>query len=49
VLPTQGFYTRLPADRLAELLAETGAALDALGGGFAMHYSAVAVTATGPR
>jgi SAM-dependent methyltransferase len=45
VLPTQGFYTRLPADRLEELLTHTGAALDALGGGFTMHYSAVAVTA----
>ncbi|MEV0715884.1 hypothetical protein AB0H87_14775, partial [Asanoa sp. NPDC050611] len=45
VLPTQGLFTRLPADRLATLLAETGAALDALGGGFTMHYSALTVTA----
>jgi len=46
LLPTQGLFTRLPADRLAALLAGTGAAIDALGGGFTMHYSAVAVAAT---
>jgi SAM-dependent methyltransferase len=45
VLPTQGLYTQLPPDTLAELLAGTGAAIDALGGGFTMAYTTVAVTA----
>ncbi|MEV4537879.1 hypothetical protein AB0J82_29280 [Asanoa sp. NPDC049518] len=46
VLPTQGLYTRLPADQLTALLAATGQAIDDLGGGFTMHYSALTVTAT---
>ncbi|GIF78310.1 class I SAM-dependent methyltransferase [Asanoa siamensis] len=45
VLPTQGLFTRLPPDRLAALLDRTGAAIDALGGAFTMHYSAITVTA----
>jgi SAM-dependent methyltransferase len=43
-LPTQGALTRLPRAKLDELLAATGAAIDALGGGFTMHYTAVVVT-----
>ena len=45
VLPTQGLYTRLSPDALAELLAGVGAAIDALGGSFTMAYTTVAVTA----
>jgi len=45
VLPTQGLYTQLPPDTLAELLAGVGAAVDALGGSFTMAYTTVAVTA----
>jgi SAM-dependent methyltransferase len=45
VLPTQGLYTQLPPDTLAELLAGVGAAVDAVGGSFTMAYTTVAVTA----
>ncbi|GAA2314110.1 class I SAM-dependent methyltransferase [Streptomyces kunmingensis] len=45
-MPTQGAFTRLPADRLAEVLQGTGAVIDAAGGSFAMRYATVAVTAT---
>lgn len=34
----------IPADRLAELLAGLGAAIDAVGGSFTMRYTTVAVT-----
>ncbi|GGY06710.1 class I SAM-dependent methyltransferase [Streptomyces hiroshimensis] len=44
-LPTQGPFTRLPADKLAEVLESVGAAIDALGGSFTMPYATVAVTA----
>lgn len=44
-LPTQGTLTRLPADKLAEVLAGVGAAIDAIGGSFTMPYITVAVTA----
>lgn len=44
-MPTFGFLTRLPAEPLAEVLESTGAAIDALGGGFTMEYTTVAVTA----
>lgn len=44
-LPTTGAHTRLPPARAAELLAGIGAAVDALGGGFTMRYTAVVVTA----
>ncbi|QFG24573.1 class I SAM-dependent methyltransferase [Actinomadura sp. WMMB 499] len=44
-LPTQGAYTRLPPDALARVLDGTGAAIDALGGGFTMRYTAAVVTA----
>ncbi|MBO2449624.1 class I SAM-dependent methyltransferase [Actinomadura barringtoniae] len=46
VLPTQGVATQLPADRLNEILAEVGAALDRLGGAFTMNYTTIVVTAT---
>jgi SAM-dependent methyltransferase len=45
-LPTLGALTQLPSDKLAQILAEVGAAIDALGGSFSMAYSTVAVTAT---
>ena len=35
----------LPPDTLRELLAGIGAAIDAAGGGFTMHYATVALTA----
>jgi SAM-dependent methyltransferase len=45
-LPTTGPLTRLPPDKLAEVLEAVGAAVDAMGGGFTMPYAAVVVTAT---
>ena len=45
LLPTQGTLTRLPPDKLAEVLAGVGAAIDTMGGGFTMSYATVAVTA----
>ncbi|MGW3206817.1 class I SAM-dependent methyltransferase [Streptomyces sp. NPDC001135] len=45
-LPTQGAFTRLPQARLEEVLAGVGAAIDAAGGSFTMHYATLAVTAT---
>jgi SAM-dependent methyltransferase len=45
-LPTQGPLTRLPPDKLTEVLEGVGAAIDALGGRFTMPYVTVAVTAT---
>ena len=44
-LPTRGALTRLSPDRVAEVLAGVGAAVDAAGGSFTMHYTTVAVTA----
>ncbi|MEU6553386.1 class I SAM-dependent methyltransferase [Streptomyces sp. NPDC046915] len=44
-MPTHGTFTRLPPDRLAELLDGVGAAIDAMGGSFTMPYATVAVTA----
>ncbi|MEU6776841.1 class I SAM-dependent methyltransferase [Streptomyces sp. NPDC046759] len=44
-LPTQGAFTRLSRDELASVLTGVGAAIDAAGGGFTMHYATVAVTA----
>ncbi len=46
LLPTQGSLTQLPTDKIAEVLADVGAAVDALGGSFPMPYATVAVTAT---
>ncbi len=50
-LPTQGAFTRVPQAALEEVLAGVGAAVDAVGGSFTMHYATVAVTAqrTGAR
>ncbi|HEY6279101.1 MAG TPA: class I SAM-dependent methyltransferase [Streptosporangiaceae bacterium] len=45
-MPTSGILTRLPPDKLAEVLAATGAAIDAMGGSFTMGYATVVVTAT---
>jgi SAM-dependent methyltransferase len=44
-IPTFGGHGQLPPAELRELLAGTGAAIDALGGSFTMHYTAVVVTA----
>ncbi|MDG4830763.1 class I SAM-dependent methyltransferase [Solwaraspora sp. WMMD1047] len=45
LLPTSGALTMLPPDRRAAVLSGVGDAIDALGGGFTVPYSAVAVTA----
>jgi len=45
LLPTRGALTRLPPNRLAEVLAGVGTAIDTVGGSFDMHYTTVAVTA----
>jgi SAM-dependent methyltransferase len=44
-LPTTGALTTLPPDAIAEVLAEVGAAIDALGGSFTMSYATIAVAA----
>jgi SAM-dependent methyltransferase len=44
-LPTLGSMTQLPPDKLAQALAEVGAAIDAIGGSFTMAYTTVVVTA----
>ncbi|MFG2003818.1 hypothetical protein ACGFNU_32130 [Spirillospora sp. NPDC048911] len=44
-LPTQGLHTRLPQEKLQEILAGIGAAIDKVGGAFTMHYTAVVATA----
>ncbi|GIH81445.1 class I SAM-dependent methyltransferase [Planobispora longispora] len=46
LLPTTGGLTRLPPDRLAEVLEAAGAAVDAAGGGFTMPYTTMAVIAS---
>ncbi|GAA3477129.1 class I SAM-dependent methyltransferase [Streptomyces yanii] len=43
-MPTQGAFTRLPSDRLAEVLEGVGAAIDSMGGSFTMRYATVAVS-----
>jgi SAM-dependent methyltransferase len=45
LVPTFGGMTLLSPERLGELLAGLGAALDALGGGFVTRYTTAAVTA----
>jgi SAM-dependent methyltransferase len=45
VVPTGGLVTRLPQDKLDEVIAGIGAAIDAAGGSFIMHYATVVVTA----
>jgi hypothetical protein len=44
-LPTSGALTRLPSDRLAEVLEGVGATIDAMGGSFTMPSTTVVVTA----
>ncbi|MFF3832960.1 class I SAM-dependent methyltransferase [Streptomyces sp. NPDC002458] len=45
LLPTQGSLTRLAPEPLARVLEEVGAAIDAMGGGFTMSTTTVAVAA----
>ncbi|MEV0387297.1 class I SAM-dependent methyltransferase [Nonomuraea sp. NPDC050643] len=44
-VPTAGGLSRFPREKLAELLADMGAAIDAVGGAFTMRYATVVVTA----
>ncbi|MFI9332824.1 class I SAM-dependent methyltransferase [Kitasatospora sp. NPDC052868] len=44
-MPTLGAFTRLPPDKMAEVLEGAGTAIDGLGGSFTMNYATVAVTA----
>lgn len=44
-VPTSGFAVRLQPDTMRQLLAGIGAAIDAAGGSFTMHYTTVAITA----
>jgi SAM-dependent methyltransferase len=44
-LPTLAVLTRLPADRVAQVVAGVGAAIDALGGAFTLPYTTIVVTA----
>ena len=45
VLPSTGTLTQAPPDKLAEVLAGTGAAIDALGGSITVRYMTLAVIA----
>lgn len=45
LVPTLGGHGQVPPDRLAELLAGLGDAIDAAGGSFTMDYTTVAVSA----
>jgi SAM-dependent methyltransferase len=45
-LPTTGALTRLPPEKLAEVLEGVGAAVDAIGGRFTMPYATLAISAT---
>jgi hypothetical protein len=45
IVPTIGGHSQIPPARLRELLAGIGAAIDATGGSFTMHYATVAVAA----
>jgi len=44
-VPTFGGHSHVPPDKLAELLTGLGAAIDAVGGVFTVHYTTLAVTA----
>ena len=44
-MPTFGTLTRVPPDKLAEVLAATGAAIDALGGSMTVRYVTLALVA----
>jgi SAM-dependent methyltransferase len=45
MVPTSGGHSKFPPATLQELLAGIGAAIDAAGGSFTMHYTAAVVTA----
>jgi SAM-dependent methyltransferase len=45
-VPTAGGHSQFPPAKLEAVLAGIGAAIDATGGSFTMHYTAVVVTAT---
>ena len=45
LVPTMGGHNRIPADRLAELLARSARVIDDHGGSFTMYYASVAITA----
>jgi len=45
LLPTTGGLTRARPEQLAEILADVGGAIDALGGSFTMEYTTLAVSA----
>ncbi|MFI5783050.1 class I SAM-dependent methyltransferase [Nocardia sp. NPDC051570] len=45
LLPTTGGLTRLPADKVAEVLTEVGAVIDAMGGGFRTPFTTFAIVA----
>jgi SAM-dependent methyltransferase len=47
-LPTTGIAARLEPGTMQQILAGVGAAVDAAGGSFTMHYTTVAVTARTP-
>lgn len=44
-VPTIGGHSRIPPDELGDLLAGLGAVIDAVGGTFTVHYTALVVTA----
>ncbi|WP_414170362.1 class I SAM-dependent methyltransferase [Streptoverticillium reticulum] len=44
LMPTTGAFTRLPPDRMGKVLEGVGTVIDAMGGGFTMRYTTVAVT-----
>jgi SAM-dependent methyltransferase len=46
LVPTFGGHHRLPPEQRRDLLAGTGAAIDAVGGGFTVQYAVLAVAAT---
>ena len=48
LLRTTGGLTRLEPDAVAEVLADVGAAVDALGGVFTLQYTTLAVVAAKP-
>jgi SAM-dependent methyltransferase len=45
VLPTQGDHSQFPPEKLEELLADIGAAIDAVGGSFPMRYTTLLAAA----
>ena len=45
-MPTFGGFSQLPPGKQAEVLAGVGAAIDAVGGQFTMHYATVVATAS---